>query len=116
MTLMESLCDCINSIQRSCTTFYCTSCTFIYHKKWYRKESKRCFFCHSFHPSFHSRLYMLKKIEWEFIKSGESNAFEFYQEYIDHIDRWYPQTNFPYTREEIMFEQEMMEKIQNENL
>ena len=59
---------------------------------------------------------MLKQIEWEFIKSGESNALEFYKEYIDHIDRWYPQTNFPYTREEIMFEQEMMENIQNEKL
>lgn len=116
MTLMESLCNCIDLIQRQCTTFYCTSCTYIYHKKWYRKESKKCFFCQSFHLSFHSRLYILKQIEWEFIKSGESDPFKFYQEYIDHVDRWYPRAQFPPTREEIIFEREILENIQHENL
>ena len=113
---MESLRDCINLIQRQCTTFYCTTCMLTYHKKWYRKESKRCFFCQSFHPSFHSRLYILKQIEWEFIKSGESNQFEFYQEYIDHMDRWHPRSQFPPTREEIIFEREILENVKNENL
>lgn len=116
MTLMESLCDCINSIQRKCTTFYCTSCKYIYHKKWYRKESKKCFFCQSFHPSFHSRLYMLKQIEWEFIKSGESNQLEFYQEYIEYLDRWYPRFQFPPTREEIIYEWDMIANIPSENV
>ena len=114
MTFMESLTHCIESIHRTCTTFHCKSCNHIYHKKWYRKESKKCFFCQNFHPSFHSRLYMLKQIEWEFIKSGDSNQFEFYQEYIDNLDRWYPQARYMLTREEIMFEQALMLNIQNE--
>ncbi len=116
MTFMESLYNCIESIQRTCTTFYCKSCKYIYNKKWYRKESKRCFFCQSFHPSFHSRLYMLRQMEWEFIQSGESNQYEYCQEYIEHLDRWYPRSQFPPTREEIIFEQELLLYAQNEHL
>lgn len=76
----------ITQIQQSCSYIYCIRCTLSYPKKWYDTKLNRCFFCATFHsPTYH---YVLKELEWQFIKSGESNRNEYYQEYLKHMKEW----------------------------
>jgi protein-arginine kinase len=78
----------ITQIQQSCTSIYCIKCTLSYPKKWYDTKLNRCFFCATFHSVYHTRNDILKELEWQFIKSGESDRKEYYQTYLKQMDDW----------------------------
>lgn len=76
----------ITQIQQGCCSICCISCTLTYPKKWYDMKVNRCFFCATFHSSTYNHL--LKELEWQFIKSGESDRNEYYQEYLRQMKEW----------------------------
>ena len=77
----------IRQIQQGCSLQYCMQCQSTYPKKWYHFSQNRCFFCHTF-PIDHTKYHMLQDMEWQWIRSGESNRKEYYQEYIEYLNQW----------------------------
>jgi hypothetical protein len=75
----------ITQIQQSCHHIYCIKCTLSYPKKWYDMKLNRCFFCTFHSPTYR---YLLKELEWQFIKSGEVDRNEYYQEYLMLMKEW----------------------------
>ena len=74
----------ITKIQQSCP-IWCTQCTLYYPKKWYDATLHRCLFCTFSSPTYHD---VLKELEWQFIKSGDSDRIEYVQEYLKHMKNW----------------------------
>ena len=59
----------------------------MYPKKWYHFSQNRCFFCHTF-PISHTKYDILHDMDWQWIRSGESNRNEYYQEYMEYLNQW----------------------------
>jgi hypothetical protein len=77
----------ITQIQQGCSQQYCIKCHRTYPKKWYYFSQNRCFFCHTF-PISRTKYDMLQDMEWQWIRSGDSNRKEYYQEYIEYLSIW----------------------------
>ena len=77
----------IRQIQQGCSQQYCMQCQSTYPKKWYHFSQNRCFFCHTFHV-YDTKYVMLQDMDWQWIRSGESNRKEYYQEYIEYLNQW----------------------------
>ena len=94
----------ITEIQQSCYHIYCIKCTLTYPKKWYDIKLNRCFFCTFYAPTYH---YLLKELEWQFIKSGESERSEYYQEYLRLMKEWCSHYRIEPSRDDVEMEKEI---------
>lgn len=97
----------ITQIQQSCCHIYCTRCTLTYPKKWYHTKLNRCFFCATFHTVYHTYHYILKEMEWQFIKSGDSDRNEYYQEYLHLMKEWCSHHHINPSEEDIQIEKDI---------
>jgi hypothetical protein len=63
----------------------------------------RCFFC-ALHSSYRE---LLKEMEWQFIKSGESDCREYYQDYLRQMKEWCRHYHIEPSKEDICMEKDM---------
>lgn len=64
----------------------------------------RCFFCTLHSPTYHD---LLKEMEWQFIKSGESDRQEYVQDYVRQMKEWCRHYHIEPSKEDIRMEKDM---------
>ena len=102
----------IIQIQSSCDFICCIQCTLSYPTKWYNMKLNRCFFCTlclkdrawTLHSSYHD---LLKEMEWQFIKSGESDRREYDQDYLRQMKKWCRHYHIEPTEEDKQMEKDI---------
>jgi len=95
-------------IKRLQTTFSCKICKQRYERPWCPADESSCLFCIHFHPTKHTRQYILRESEWHFIRSGEENRVEFNRNYIHQMHKWCNRYHIPLTSEDIAAEDELI--------
>ncbi len=104
MDSFDSLLKQINYLQ---TDFYCNYCKQYYSKKWCTNDYSICFYCKHFLPCHITRYNILRDIEWYFIKSGEDNRNEFYNEFINNLNKWCVYFKITYNKGDLLMEKEL---------
>ena len=95
------------------TEYFCRHCLRQCPRKWYHVSNTLCFFCYHFNPMVHSRLAILREVEWFFIRSGEDSIKEFYQDYIKQLNEWCKQFNLSKTKMDLSIERDWDRKIED---
>ena len=93
----------IIQIQQRSYSILCIQCTLSYPTKWYNMKLNRCFFC-TLHSSYHD---LLKEMEWQFIKSGESDRREYDQDYLRQMKKWCRHYHIEPTEEDKQMEKDI---------
>jgi hypothetical protein len=104
---MDSFDSLLKQIKQIQTIFYCNNCKQYYSKKWCNNNYTICFYCTNFIPYRDNRYHMLRDTEWYFIKSGQDNRNEFYNEYIDNLNKWCIYFKIPYSKNDLLMEKEL---------
>ena len=108
---MDYIRSCLSYLYQYCFDYHCRYCTLIYPKKWYNTENKQCFFCFHFHSVYHTKAYMLKKINWYYEAIPKNNKLAFYEEYMDLLRDWCNHYGIETTIESIELERLIEEEI-----
>lgn len=97
MLKMESL---QKEIKRLQTTFRCKICKQLYTKTWCNADEATCFFCHRYSPLKHSRIMILRDMEWCYIQSGSEDRRQYYHDFDTYLNLWCKHHHIPETQEE----------------
>lgn len=68
--------------------FKCKNCKEEYGKKWCKEDNELCFFCINFLPMRDTYSSILKNIDWYYLKSGEISRPEYYNAFLDNLQKW----------------------------
>lgn len=82
---MSKLLKATKSIQED---FKCVNCKQYYKRKWCDSDEKPCLFCKNFLPMRDTYQSILKEIDWWYLKSGETSRKEYYNEFLDNLEKW----------------------------
>lgn len=70
----------------------CSTCKLFYKKKWYLNEKSICQLCSLYLPipNTSSNIFdtIFRDIEWLYLRSGESNQSDYYNEFLDNVIKW----------------------------
>lgn len=68
--------------------FQCITCRQYYKKKWCNSDEKPCKFCKNFKSEHDTISSILSDIDWQYLTSGEISRKEYYNEFLDNLDKW----------------------------
>ncbi len=68
--------------------FKCKNCNQEYSKKWCKDDGASCFYCTNFLPMRDTYASILKNIDWYYLKSGEISRPEYYNSFLDNLQKW----------------------------
>jgi hypothetical protein len=104
------LSDLAMALPKNYTLFQCSHCKLLHEKKWMTQSSSMmstCFFCSMLRSPKITRYALLKEIEWFYIRSGETNRREFYEDYLNQVERWCDNFKIPHTELSISLEHDL---------
>lgn len=111
MTNFPNMNELLSIASKIQTEFQCCNCKVVYPKKWCKDFNTRCLFCKHYLIMPYTYKMILKDIDWQFIKSGETSREEFYTEFINNLKKWCNQLNIIITKKDLEAEKEMYESI-----
>lgn len=92
------------------THLICQNCKQTYLKKWCKDEI--CLFCTHYLPMRDTYFSILRDIDWQFLKSGESDREVFYNDFLDNLEKWSQRFHVLPTKQDLK-EVEELRKVQN---
>jgi hypothetical protein len=87
-------------IKRLQTVFRCKICKQQYEKDWCKADESTCFFCHRYSPTVHTRMMILRDMEWCYIQSGSEDRNQYYHIFNKNLHLWCNHFHIPQTKEE----------------
>jgi len=66
----------------------CLNCKQYYKHRWCKDETKPCFFCTMYLPMRDTIYSILKNIHLLYLKSGEISCKEYYNDFLDNLNKW----------------------------
>lgn len=68
--------------------FQCINCKQYYTTKWCNSDDKPCRICIAYLPMKDNYTSILKDIDCQYFKSGETSRREFYNDFLDNLEKW----------------------------
>jgi hypothetical protein len=68
--------------------FTCIKCKQVYKKKWCNSDENPCKICIEYLPIRDTYTSILRDIDWQYLKSGETSRREFYNDFLDNLKKW----------------------------
>ena len=87
--------------------FKCSNCKNEYKKHWCKEDNTNCFFCKTYLPMRDTYSSILKGIEWQYYKQGESDREIYYKEFLDNLKIWANTYSVRPTKEDEKLEEEL---------
>jgi hypothetical protein len=88
MTALSDMSKLFKSITAIQEDFTCINCKQVYKKKWCKDDKNPCYFCTLYLPMRDDYTSILRDIDWQYLKSGEISRREFYNEFLDNLEKW----------------------------
>jgi len=92
------------------TVINCSNCKQMYEKKWCKDDM--CLFCRDYLPMRDTYFSILRDIDWQFMRSGESSRPVFYNAFLDNLDKWSQRFHVMPTKQDLK-EAEELRKVQD---
>jgi hypothetical protein len=97
----------IQSIKNTEDLVKCMKCIQYYKKKWHSADDNQCYFCKNFLPTKDTISSILRDIDWRYLKSGEISRREYYNEFIDNLNKWATRFSLLLTKQDLQTIEEL---------